>query len=169
MMDRSHRATSSNDSHLQSRKKILLGIVAGIVIVIAVAAILTFTMSVTSGTIGNAFPFVTHFAVSFPDGNTVAIGSSQIAVMAYNGSVITDADGNREQLAVGQTRIISPRHATISIFGVPVYNADFQITLQYLGSTGSKDNFDLIIATSKKLPSFLLDRLLPPSVSAHAV
>ena len=39
------------------------------------------------------------------------IGSSRIAVMAYNGSVITDVDGNREQLATGQTRLISPaRH-----------------------------------------------------------
>ncbi len=87
--------------------------------------------------------------------------------MAYNGSITTDVDGDREQLVTGQTRIISPRHATISIFGVPLYNTDFQITLQYLGSTSQKDNFDLTVATSQKIPSFLLDRLLPSSVTTH--
>jgi hypothetical protein len=169
MMDRSLDATGRSDRHMQSRKKMLWGIAAGIIIFFAVAAILTFTISVTTGTTGAAFPFVTHFAVSFPDGNTIDVGNSQIAIMAYNGSVITNVDGIREQLVTGQTRIISPRHAVISIFGIPIYTADFQITLQYLGSTGSKDNFDLIVATSQKLPSFLLDRLLPPSVSAHSV
>ena len=169
MIDRSRPTIGLSDRHIPDKTKILLGIVAGTVIIIAIAAILTFTMSVTTTTTGVDLPFVTHYAVSLPDGDTVTIGSSRVAAMAYNGTVITDADGNREQLVTGQTRIIKPRHATISIFGVQIYSADFQITLQYLGSTGSKDNFDLIVASSEKLPSFILDRLLPPSVSARKV
>jgi hypothetical protein len=169
MTDRSPRPANRGDGGVQNSTKILLGIIAGLVIVIAVAAVLTFTMTVTTGTSGVSLPFETHYSVSLPDGNAVTIGSSRIAVMAYNGSVITDADGNREQLAVGQTRIISPRHATISVFGLPVYSADFQITLQYLGSSGSRDNFDLTVATSQKIPSFLLDRLVPSSVKATPV
>ena len=169
MTDRSPHPAGRSDGGLQNRTKIILGILAGLVIVIAVAAVLTFTMTVTTGTSGVSLPFETHYAVSFPDGNAVTIGSSRIAVMAYNGSVITEADGNREQLAVGQTRIISPRHATISIFGIPLYSADFQITLQYLGSTGTKDNFDLTVAASQKIPSFLLDRLVPSTVKATPV
>jgi hypothetical protein len=67
---------------------------------------------------------------------------------------------------VGQTRVISPRHAKISILGIPLYNADFQFTLQYLGSTGTTDNFDLTVKTSQQVPTFLLDRLMPASVNA---
>ncbi len=166
MTDRSSHPAGRRDGGMKSSRKILLGIIAGLLIVFAIVAVLTFTMTVTTDTSGVSLPFETHYSVSFPDGNAVMIGSSRIAVMAYNGSVITDVDGNREQLATGQTRLISPRHATISIFGIPIYNADFQITLQYLGSTGTKDNFDLTVATSQKIPSFLLDRLVPSSVMA---
>lgn len=166
-MDLSPHTSGRGDGSIPDRTKILLGIVAGIIIIVAIAAILTFTMTVTPSHSSVRLPFETHYAVSFPDGNAVTIGSSHIAVMAYNGSITTDVDGDREQLVTGQTRIISPRHATISIFGVPLYNTDFQITLQYLGSTSQKDNFDLTVATSQKIPSFLLDRLLPSSVTTH--
>ncbi|HVP96423.1 hypothetical protein [Methanoregula sp.] len=166
MTDLSPHASGRSKGGAHHRTKLLLGIGAGLVIVIAIAAVLTYTMTVTTGTAGVSLPYQTHYAVSLPDGNAVTIGSIRIAVMTYNGSVITDADGNREQLAIGQTRIISPRHATISIFGIPIFNADFQITLQYLGSSGSRDNFNLTVATSQKIPSFLLDRLVPSSVKA---
>jgi hypothetical protein len=169
MTDLSPHAPGRSTGGMQHSTKLLLGIIAGLVIVIAIVGILTFTMSVSTDTTGVSLPFETHYQVSLPDGNAVTIGSSRIAVMAYNGSVITDVDGNREQLAIGQTRVISPRHATISIFGIPVYTADFQLTLQYLGSSGSRDNFDLTVASSQKIPSFLLDRLVPSSVKTTPV
>jgi len=166
MNDLSPHAPGRSTGGTPHRTRLLLGIVAGLVIVIAAAAVLTFTMTVTGGTSTTPLPYRAHYAVSLPDGNAVTIGSSRIAVMAYNGSVITDADGNREQLSVGQTREISPRHAMISIFGLPIYSADFQITLQYLGTSGTRDNFDLMVASSQKIPSLLLDRLVPSSVKA---
>jgi len=166
MSDPSPHAPGHKPGGTAPHAKLLLGIIAGLVIVIAVVGILTFTMSVSTDTTGVSLPFANHYSVSLPDGNAVTIGSSRIAVMAYNDSVTTDVDGNREQLAVGQTRVISPRHATISIFGIPIFSADFQLTLQYLGSSGSLDNFDLTVASSQKIPSFLLDRLIPSSVKA---
>jgi len=169
MTDLSPHAPGRGTAGMQSSTKILLGLVAGLVVVVAVAAVLTFSMTVTAGPAGVLLPYQTHYSVSLPDGNAVTIGSSRIAVMAYNGSVITDADGNREELSVGQTRVISPRHATISIFGVPVYSADFQITLQYLGSTGDRDTFNLTVASSQKIPSFLLGGFVPSSVKATPV
>src|SRR5208283_4895827 len=115
---------------------------------------------------GGLLPFEKHYLVSFPDGDAVMIGRSRIAGMGYKRAGFFGVGGKPEELATGQTRLISPRHATISIFGIPIYNADFQITLQYLGSTGTKDNFDLTVAASQKIPPFLLDRLVPSSVKA---
>jgi len=169
MSELSPHAPGRSTGGMVHRTRLLLGIVAGLVIVIAVIGVLTFTMTVSTATTGVSLPFENHYRVSLPDGNAVTIGSSRIAVMAYNGSVITDVDGNREQLAVGQNRVISPRHATISIFGIPIYAADFQLTLQYLGSSGTRDNFDLTVASSQKIPSFLLDRLVPSSVKTTPV
>jgi len=166
MTDQPPHPSARGEGGMKKETKFLIGAVAGIIIVVIVAAFLTFTVNVSTDVSGMSLPYETHYNVALPDGEAVTIGSSRVAVMAYNDSVTTDVDGNREQLVVGQTRIISPRHATISILGIPLYNADFQIDLQYLGSTGTKDNFDLTIKTSKQVPTFLLDRLLPASVNA---
>jgi len=166
MTDHSPHAATSDDGHMQNRTKILIGVIAGIIIVLIAAALLTFSVTVTTVVSGDSLPYVTHYNVALPDGEAVMIGSSRIAVMAYNDSVTTDVDGNREQLVVGQTRVISPRHAKITVLGIPLYNADFQFTLQYLGSTGTTDNFDLTVKTSQQIPTFLLDRLMPASVNA---
>jgi len=144
----------------------MIGVLAGVIIVVVAAVFLTLTVTVTTDVSGKSLPYITSYHVALPDGEAVTIGSSRIAVMAYNDSVITDVDGNREQLVVGQTRIISPRHAKITTLGIPLYDADFQITLKFLGSTGTKDNFDLTVKTSQQVPSFLLDRLMPASVNA---
>ncbi|MEN6395172.1 MAG: hypothetical protein ABFC78_01655 [Methanoregula sp.] len=166
MTDHPPHAASRDNGGMQKSTKLLIGVIAGIIIVIVAAALLTFSISVTTGVSGESLPFVTHYNVALPDGDAVTIGSSRIAVMAYNDSVTTDVDGNREQLVVGQTRVISPRHAKITTLGIPLYNADFQFTLKYLGSTGINDNFDLTVKTSQQMPTFLLDRLMPASVNA---
>ena len=166
MTEHSPHPAARGDGGMNSEKKILIGAVAAAIIIVIIAAILTFTVNVSTNVTGKALPYATHYNVALPDGEAVTIGSSRIAVMAYGDSVTTDVDGNREQLVVGQTRIISPRHAVISILGIPIYQADFQINLQYLGSSGSKDNFDLTIKTSQEVPTFLLDRLMPASVNA---
>jgi len=157
---------AARDDGGQKSRNLLIGVIAGIIIVIVAAVFLTLSVTVTTGVSGDSLPYVTHYNVALPDGEAVMIGSSRIAVMAYNDSVTTDVDGNREQLVVGQTRIISPRHAKITTLGIPLYNADFQFTLKYLGSTGTRDNFDLTVKTSQQIPTFLLDRLMPASVNA---
>jgi hypothetical protein len=167
MTDHPPHAAARGEGGLKKETKILIGALACIIVLVAVAAYLTFTVDVSTSVTGAALPYETHYNVALPDGDSVTIGSSRIAVMAYGDSVTTDVDGNREQLVVGQTRIISPRHAAISILGIPIYNADFQINLQYLGTSGTSDKFDLTIKTSKQVPSFLLDRLLPASVNAQ--
>ena len=145
----------------------MIGVLAGIIIVVVAAIFLTLTVTVTTDVSGKSLLYITSYHVALPDGEAVTIGSSRVAVMAYNNSVTTDVDGNREQLVVGQTRVISPRHARITTLGIPLYDADFQITLTYLGSTGTKDNFDLTVKTSQQVPTFLLDRLMPASVNAQ--
>ena len=166
MTDHPPHAAAYDDGRMKKPTKILIGVIAGIIIVIIAAALLTFSVTITTGVSGDSLPYVTHYNVALPDGEAVMIGSSRISVMSYNDSVTTDVDGDREQLVVGQTRVISPRHAKITVLGIPLYSADFQFTLQYLGSTGTKDNFDLTVKASQQVPTFLLDRLMPVSVNA---
>ena len=133
MTDHSPHAATRGDGDMQETTKILIGIIPGIIIVIIVAAILTFSVTTTTGVSGESLPYMTHYNFALPDGEAVTIGSSRIAVMAYNDSIRTNVDGNPEDLIVGQTRVINSRHAKITALGIPLYDADFQFTLQYTG------------------------------------
>lgn len=167
MSDQSPQKIAREESGVRGSTKFLLGIFIGIVVVLVVAAYLTLTVTVSTNVSGVSLPYETHYNVELPDGESVTIGNSRIAVMAYGDSVTTDVDGVREQLVVGQTRVISPHHAKITSLLVPLYNVDFQITLKYLGSSGTKDNFYLTVKTSNQVPEMIVRRLLPSNMNAQ--
>lgn len=158
---------SQNTTSWSTGMKVLAGVVAA-VIVIAVLAVLTLTVAVyESETISGEYPYTTTYSVSLPDGQPVAIGSSRILVTSYNDELIADVDGTKEKLVVGQERVISPRHAQIKVIGLPVLDTDFQITLTYLGSTGTNANFAMTVRTSKQVPELVLRQLIPASMNAQ--
>jgi len=145
--------------------KVLVGIIV-LVVVIAVIAVVTLSIAVLDTKTGTEFPYTTSYHVTLPDGQPVTIGNSHILVTSYNDELIADVDGTKEKLVVGHQRVISPRHAQISIAGLPVIDTDFQITLTYLGPTSSGANFDMTVKTSKQVPEFILGRLIPPAMNA---
>ena len=146
--------------------KVLVGIIA-LVVVISVLAILTLTIAVLDSKAGTEFPYTTTYKVSLPDGQPITIGNSHILVVSNNNELIADVDGTKENLVVGQERILSPRHAQITVAGIPLLDTDFQITLIYRGSTGETANFDMTVRTSKQVPEFVISRLIPPSMNAQ--
>ncbi|MGP8137244.1 hypothetical protein, partial [Methanoregula sp.] len=62
MTDRSSHPAGYSDGGMKSSRKILLGIIAGLLIVFAIVAVLTFTMTVTTDTSGVSLPFETHYS-----------------------------------------------------------------------------------------------------------
>jgi len=146
--------------------KVLLGIIA-LVVVISVFAILTLTIAVLDSKAGTEFPYTTTYKVSLPDGQPITIGNSHILVLSNNNELIADVDGTREKLVVGQERVLSPRHARITVAGVSLLETDFQITLIYRGSTGDTANFDMTVKTSRQVPEFVISRLIPSAMNAQ--
>ncbi len=148
--------------------KVLVGILA-LIAVICVLAVVTLTVAVVESQTGTSFPYITTYRVTLPDGQPINIGSSRILVTSFNNELIADVDGTREKLVVGNPRVINPKHAKITVMGLPVIDTDFQITLVYLGSTGSNANFDMTVKTSKQVPELVLRRLIPSSMNAQPV
>jgi len=146
--------------------KVLVGIIA-LVVVISVLAVLTLTIAVLDSKAGTEFPYTTTYKVSLPDGQPITIGNSHILVVSNNNELIADVDGTKENLVVGQERVLSPRHAQITVAGIPILDTDFQITLIYRGSTGANANFDMTVKTSKQVPEFVINRLIPPAMNAQ--
>ena len=152
-------------SGMSTGTKIILGLV-GLVIVVGLLAALTLTVAVLDTPAGTSFPYSTTYRVSLPDGQPVTVGSTKILVMTYENEVVTEVDGVKEKLVVGQERVINPRYARVSALGVPLMDTDFQITLKYLGTSGKNALFDMNIRTSKQIPEMVISKIIPPGMNA---
>jgi len=148
--------------------KVLLGVLV-LIALVAIIAVFTLTIAVIDTKTGTEYPYVTTYKISLPDGEPVMIGNSRIVTMSYENEMIADVDGTKEKLVVGQERVITPRHAQITVLGVPLIDTDFQITLTYLGTSGKNTLFDLTIKTSKQIPEIVLRQLIPVNMKAQPV
>jgi hypothetical protein len=146
-------------------------IIALVVIVIVFAAIAWFSMSetVTSVTPGTPLPFTTNYAVSFPEGQTTTLGNSRINVIWFENELITDIDGAKQKLVVGEERNISERRGIMKALGViTLMDTNYAINLKYKGERDGRAYFDMAVHTSKQVPDILLKRMLPPEIDARS-
>jgi hypothetical protein len=146
-------------------------VIALVVIVIVFAAIGWFSMSetVSSVTPGTPLPFTTNYAVSFPEGQTTTLGNSRINVMWFENELITDIDGAKQKLVVGEERNISERRGIMKALGViTLMDTNYAINLKYKGERDGRAYFDMAVHTSKQVPDILLKRMLPPEIDARS-
>jgi hypothetical protein len=149
--------------------KIILGIILLVIILIA-AAFLTLNVTVSNVAPGLAMPFTTNYGVSFPEGQTITIGNTHIIVLSNQGLIITDIDGDRQNMVVGEKRVISERRAVITTLGViTLLDTHFQIDLVYKGERDNRAYFDMAVHTSQQVPDNLLRQLLPKEIDATPI
>jgi len=149
--------------------KVILGVILLIIIILA-AALLTLDVTVTNVAPGVAMPFTTSYGVSFPEGQTITIGNAHINVLSYQNELISDIDGDRQKLVVGEDRIISERRAVITTLGaITLMDTNFEINLKYKGERDNRAYFDMAVHTSKQVPDILLRQLLPSEIDARPI
>jgi hypothetical protein len=149
--------------------KILLYLIV-LVVIVAAVALLTLSVTVSNVTPGMSLPFTTNYGVSFPEGKTVTIGNTHIIVLSTQNELISDIDGDRQKLVVGEDRIISERRAVITTLGaVSLLDTHFQINLKYKGDRDNRAYFDMAIHTSQQVPDILLKQLLPNEIDARPI
>jgi hypothetical protein len=148
---------------------IILGIIV-LAIILVVVAFLTLSVNVTNVAPGLAMPFTTNYGVSFPEGQTITIGNTHINVLSNQGLIITDIDGDKQNMVVGEDRVISERRALITTLGViTLLDTHFQIDLVYKGERDNRAYFDMAVHTSQQVPDFLLRQLLPKEIDATPI
>ncbi|MGA2912545.1 MAG: hypothetical protein ABSE07_03420 [Methanoregula sp.] len=149
--------------------KILLSLIV-LVIIVVVVAFLTLSVSVTNVSPGTSLPFTTNYGVSFPEGQTITIGNTHIVVLSNQGLIITDIDGDKQNMVVGEDRVISERRAVITTLGViTLLDTHFQINLKYKGERDNRAYFDMAVHTSQQVPDILLRQLLPKEIDATPI
>jgi len=148
---------------------ILLSLIV-LVIIVVVVAFLTLSVSVTNVAPGTSLPFTTNYGVSFPEGQTITIGNTHIVVLSNQGLIITDIDGDKQNMVVGEDRVISERRAVITTLGlITLLDTHFQINLKYKGERDNRAYFDMAVHTSQQVPDILLRQLLPKEIDATPI
>jgi len=146
--------------------KIVIGIVLVAIILIA-AAILTLAVTTVQPPMADAdYPYSVNYAVSIPEGQQVTVGNAVISVLSYQNELVTDVNGNRQILIVGESRVLSEQGAKITTLGIPVFQTNFQISLRYTGEQNNRAYFTMTIRTQRQVPEFVLNVLLPSSIAA---
>jgi hypothetical protein len=163
------RARENQKGGMGTRIKIVISLVV-IVLIVAAMALLTLSVSVMNVTPGNTLPFTSNYGVTFTEGQPITIGNSHMSVLSYQNEVISDIDGDRQKLVVGEDRVIAERRAVITTLGaIPLIDTNFQINLKYKGNRDNLAYFDMAIHTSKQVPDMLLKKLLPPEINAQPI
>lgn len=161
------RNRESRQEGIGTGVKIVIGLV-GLFIIAAVVAFLTLSVSVTTVSTNYALPYTANYAVTFPEGQPISIGNSQMTVLSFENEIISDIDGNRQKLMDGETRTISERRAVITTFGVvKLMDTNFLVTLKYKGNRDNLAYFDMAIQTSQQVPDMLLRQILPSAIHAQ--
>jgi hypothetical protein len=149
--------------------KIIIGLIV-LIALVAIVGLLTIAVSVTNVNPGNPLPYTTKYSVTFPEGQIITIGNSHITVLSYQNELISDIDGDRQKLVIGEDRVIAERRAVITTFGViTLIDTNFQINLTYKGDRDNRAYFDMAIHTSKQVPDILLRNLLPSEIQATPI
>ncbi|HOX35679.1 MAG TPA: hypothetical protein PLO06_08310 [Methanoregulaceae archaeon] len=141
-----------------------------LIVIIAVIAIVSLSVTVTNIAPGGPLPFMTMYGVSFPEGQPISVGNTQVTVLSYENELISDIDGDRQKLVIGEQRVIEQRRATISTLGsVRLMETDFLMNLTYKGERDNRAYFDMAVYTSQQVPDMLLRLLLPDAIDARPI
>ena len=124
---------------------------------------LTLNITITPVSQETSLPFTVNYAVSFPEGQTITIGNTHITVLSYQNQLISDIDGDRQNLVVGEDRVIPERRAVVKTLGViTLIDTNFKINLTYQGAENNRAYFNMKVQSSRQVPDLLLKQLLPP-------
>ena len=148
------------------------GIVIFVVLafIFVIAAILTLSVSVINVSSHESLPYTTTYAVSFPEGETVTIGNSNINMLSFEHELISDIDGTRQKLEAGESRVITERRAVITtLYAITLIDTNFQVNLIYKDNLDNRAYFTMLVQTSKQVPDMLIRQLIPPGIDARPV
>ncbi len=139
----------------------------GLVLLVAILAVLTFSVAITPTSGTASYPYTVTYDVIFPHGELVQIGNISIVAIPYPDRVSLSVDKVPYEIRINETREITAKHGTVTLLGIALLSFDFTLDAEYRGMTGTDATFRLAVRTSDQIPKFMIDRLLPGDVQAR--
>lgn len=159
---------SASPTRVQRNRRLTLALAAiGVVLVVAIVAVLTFSVTIGPSTNATSYPYTVTYDVIFPNAVPVQIGNIAIVAIPYPDRVSLSVDKVPYDIPLGEKRQITAKHANVTLIGLPLLSFDFTLEAEYKGMIGNDANFGLAVRTSDQIPKFMIDRLLPREVQAR--
>jgi len=145
----------------------IIGVLLLILLIGVVAVFATLNVTMYAPVEGQTYPYTTTYNVWFPLGKTVTVGGIDMVALSTQDEMLISVDGDTQKLDVGEDKLISERRAVVKTLGITVVDTNFQIYLTYRGlSDPTTANFFLAFRTSKQVPQFIVNLLLPKNIQA---
>jgi hypothetical protein len=173
MAESTEKGTEKTVERKEEKKKrgglrwILYAVV--VILVILTAAYLTIGVVISEAPPAASYPYTTTYQVFLPASQVVTIGNSEIIAIPTGDQVTLSINKPPGVMSLGETKTIQERRAMISALLVKVMDFDFRLDATYQGKSGDTSQLYLAFRTSKQVPSFLIERLLPADVQARPV
>jgi len=150
------------------RNYLIAGSIIGIFVILIIAAFLTLSVQADlPPEPGTVYPYTTTYAVLIPDGLPIRIAGTTVLVLTSGDELIMKIGDQNEKFVAGQTKTISERRAEFRALGIPLLSTNYLIEATYRGRSGPNADFFLIVRTSRQVPSFLIERILPSEIQAR--
>ena len=150
------------------RNSLIAGAIIGIIVILVIAAFLTLSVQADlPPDPGTVYPYTTTYAVLIPDGLPIRIAGTPILVLTAGDELIMKIGDQNEKFVAGQTKAISERRAEFRALGIPLLSTNYLIEATYRGRSGPNADFFLIVRTSRQVPSFFIERILPAEIQAR--
>ncbi|GEM_PF-1449246 len=160
---------------LVTKKKHHYLILAGLLVVVAIAVIFAITISTMSVNLnfppiaGVSYPYTTTYSVEMEEGVAHEIGGIPIVFISVDDEIFLKVGEEKVRMEIGEKKKITERRAKITTLGFLVFDTNFMILAQYLGMSDTDAIFHISLKTSEQVPGYLMDRILPADITAVPV
>jgi len=145
-----------------------------IVVVLIVAVLATGYISLITGNdILNAYGYPLSYSAQYdvrmPDNTNLDFAGVSVTAISSGNAATLMIDNDRRTMALGESATYPAKHITVSMFGMALFDSDYQITATYRGVVTNKDDFLIIAKTSAPVPSWMVGIFKPGSVDVTPV
>ncbi|WAI00380.1 hypothetical protein [Methanogenium organophilum] len=156
-----------------SRWKRNAGIGAAIIIVIIAAALLTFSVQPDLPATGDSFPYVSSYNMRIPQAESVDFAGIPVTVSGTGDKVIVSISGGLgTEIGVGEKiTLSSPKRMVIRIFGITLFESDYQIVATFRGYVPqtNQNDFAVAVMTTRPVPEWAVNVIMPDGVDVTPI
>lgn len=142
-------------------------------LLIIAAAVLTFSIQPNLPATQDSFPYVSSYNVRIPQGEPVDFAGIPVTVSGSGDKVIVSISGGLgTEVGIGdKITLSSPKRMVIRIFGITLFESDYQIVAKFRGYVPATSQNDFIVAvmTTRPVPEWAVKVILPKGVDVTPV